>query len=249
MKRRYIGAVLALCAFLTMCGPEQTPRAGVIDVPATAATTAPTSTSTPTSTPTPAPTAAPSVVPATPTVDVASEVANDLPELVLSTENAPPTPAVGSAEPARASTPTRIIIPEIDLDLETVAVGVDPRGVPIVPKHEPGWFTGSAAPGQGTNVVFWGHVLRWQDAPALPAPFARLEELQPGASIDVVTADGERWSYRVTRQIRARPEDVHFLYPTLREQVTLVSCIGDKVIRDGTLTKEFRLITVAEPVS
>jgi hypothetical protein len=44
-----------------------------------------------------------------------------------------------------------------------------------------------------------------------------------------------------------QPEDVQFILPTKREQVTLVSCIGDKVIRDGTLTKEFRLITIAAP--
>ena len=172
----------------------------------------------------------------------------DLPDVSVSLENAHPTPVAAVRQPAPAAQPARIVIPAIDLDLATVAVGVDEQHIPIVPKHEPGWFTSSAVPGQGTNIVLWGHVLRWQDSPTVPAPFARLEELDPGAVLSVVTADGKEWSYRVTQQLRVRPHDVQLIAPTLTERVTLVSCIGDKVIQNGTLTKEFRLVTVAEPV-
>ena len=249
-------AVPALIALLTACGVEgaiapstvapnrvtATPATRVVI--ATAALPSP-QTLLPTAAPTASATAAPTVSPIA--AEPIGETSN-LGQLALSPRNAPPMPAAGVPAPATASEPVRIMIPDINLDLETLAVGLDPQQVPIVPKHEPGWFTSSAVPGQGTNIVFWGHVLRWQDSPAVAAPFARIEELKPGAAIEVRSADGKAWSYRVTQQLRARPEDVHFLYPTLTERVTLVSCIGDKVIQDGTLTKEFRLVTVAEPI-
>jgi LPXTG-site transpeptidase (sortase) family protein len=104
-------------------------------------------------------------------------------------------------------------------------------------------------PGQGSNIVFWGHVLRWLDSPAIPAPFARLHELRPGKSIIVITTAGQEHRYRVTQQVQVRPEDVEYILPTATERVTLVSCIGDKVIRQGTLSKEYRLITIAEPIA
>ena len=54
--------------------------------------------------------------------------------------------------------------------------------------------------------------------------------------------------YRVTEQIQTKPDETQLLYPTLAERLTFVSCIGDKVIQRGTLTKACRLVTIAEPV-
>jgi LPXTG-site transpeptidase (sortase) family protein len=140
-----------------------------------------------------------------------------------------------------------LIIPAIGLNLKPISVGLDKQRIPIVPKHDVGWFNGSAMPGQGSNVVLWGHVLRWKDTPKVPAPFAHLKEVQPGAEIRVVTADGATRSYRVTQRVWVRPDQVSYILPTASERLTLVSCIGDSVIREGALTKEFRLITIAEP--
>lgn len=167
---------------------------------------------------------------------------------VLVPEVAPPTPDSQPTAPLQPSQPVRLIVPQIGLDLTPMAVGLDERRVPIVPRHDVGWYTGGAYPAQGSNVVFWAHVLRWKDSPDIPAPFARIHELQPGADIIVATADGREHHYRVTEQVQVRPEDVQYIYPTTSERVTLVSCIGDKVILNGTLTKEFRLVTIAEPV-
>ena len=127
-------------------------------------------------------------------------------------------------------------------------MGLDRANVPIVPKHDVGWYQLGAMPGQGDNVVFWGHVLRWQDAPDIPAPFARVEELTPGAEINVYTANGDVFRYQVTEAVQVRPDQLEYILPTGEEQVTLVSCIGDNVIVDGTLTKEFRLVTIAKPI-
>ncbi len=192
--------------------------------PATA-TAAPTATATPPPTPTMTATAPPTVAP--------TEV--------------PPEPPTSTPVPVRASPPVRLIIPAIGLNLKPISVGLDRQRIPIVPKHDAGWFNGSAMPGQGSNIVLWGHVLRWKATPKIPAPFAHVQALQPGAEIRVVTADGVTHRYRVAQLVWVRPDQVSYILPTESERLTLVSCIGDSVIREGTLTKEFRLITIAEP--
>jgi sortase (surface protein transpeptidase) len=147
-----------------------------------------------------------------------------------------------------AARPVRLIIPAIGLDQRTVSAGLDAHQVGIVPKHDIGWYNLSARPGQNSNVVFWGHVLRWRDSPNIPAPFAHVKELGVGAAISVVTSDGRVHRYTVIRQIWVRPTQVQYILPTSSERVTLVSCIGDDVIQNGSVVnKAFRLITIAEP--
>jgi LPXTG-site transpeptidase (sortase) family protein len=149
---------------------------------------------------------------------------------------------------ASATTPSRLVIPAIGLSQPLVAVGVDRRNMPIVPKHNVGWYLGSARPGQGDNVVLWGHVLRWKDSPGVPAPFERLKYLRLGDTISVVSANGRVYRYRVSRKVLARSNEVGYILPTGAERLTLVSCYGDNVIVRGELTKTHRLITIATPV-
>lgn len=190
----------------------------------------------------------PAVAAATPT---APPTATPLPPPAeppaLEPEVAPPTPAPAPQQVSLPAQPARLIIPQIGLDLEPVPVGLDEQRVPIVPKHDVGWFNRSAMPGQGSNVVLWGHVLRWKDAPRVPAPFARVHELAPGAEIEVIIETGQAHRYRVTEQVQVRPDEVGYIKPTSGERLTLVSCIGDNVIQEGIVTKEYRLITIAEP--
>ena len=157
----------------------------------------------------------------------------------------PRTPAL---PPEALVPPRRLQIPKIDLDAPIYPVGHDERGIPIVLKHDVGWYEQSGKPGEGTNVVLWAHVLRWQDAPTIPAPFARVHELRIGDRITVSTVSGARFHYVVTYQLRLRPNQVEYLAPTPLERVVLVSCIGDNVIVEGELTKTHRLVTIAEPV-
>lgn len=161
---------------------------------------------------------------------------------------AAPLSAAGSKPQAKIAAPTRIKIAAIGLDMPTVSVGLDKRSQPIVPKHDVGWYNLSAMPGQGENIVFWGHVLRFKSAPKIPAPFARVNELKPGAIIVLTTATGEQRRYQVTKSLQVTPDQVKYILPTGKEQVTLVSCIGANVISGGSLTKKYRLITIAEPV-
>jgi sortase (surface protein transpeptidase) len=152
-----------------------------------------------------------------------------------------------SLAPASAVAPVRIVIPAINLDRKLVSVGLDRNRIPVVPDHEIGWYNLSAQPGQGENVVLWGHVLRFRATPHIPAPFARLKELAVGARLTLYTEDGSAHSYQIVDHIWATPDQVEYILPKGRELVTLVSCIGDKVISGGSLEMTHRLITVAAP--
>jgi sortase (surface protein transpeptidase) len=155
---------------------------------------------------------------------------------------------IAGPQSSHSSRPVRLRIPAINLNEVLWSVGIDKNRQGIVPKHNVGWFNLSARPGDGDNVVLWGHVLRWKDAPRVPAPFAYLHLLKPGARIEVEMSTGRIYQYRVARQVWARPAEVEFALPVGQERLTLISCIGNNVIVQGELTKEFRLITMAEPI-
>lgn len=163
--------------------------------------------------------------------------------------------AAGAAQAAPAPAqkpapgdPVRIVIPAIDLDRSLLSVGLDKRRVPVVPKHDIGWYNLSARPGRGENIVLWGHVLRFKATPKIPAPFARLKEVEVGARVTLYTADGKAHRYVVVEKVWATPDQVEYILPKGRELVTMVSCIGDKVVTGGGIEMTHRLITIAAPV-
>jgi sortase (surface protein transpeptidase) len=157
--------------------------------------------------------------------------------------------AVQPATPALAA-PARVVIDEIGLDQSVVRVGVDRSGAPIVPDHDIGWFDQSAMPGQGENIVFWGHVLRFRHTPKIPAPFARLKDLRPGARVVLYDSAGTAHAYVITQQVWATPDQVEYILPQGSERITMVSCIGSQVISGGeVIDMTHRLITIAEPES
>lgn len=162
---------------------------------------------------------------------------------------APAAPAEAQAPAPSQSIgqPTRLVIDAIGMDRSLISVGLDPNNIPIVPKHDIGWYNLSAVPGQGENVVLWGHVLRFRSTPDVPAPFARLKELQPGAQLTLYDDTGNSRAYVVTEQVWATPDQVEYILPKGKEVVTMVSCIGDKVVLDGSVEMTNRLITIAEP--
>lgn len=145
--------------------------------------------------------------------------------------------------------PQRLKIPAIGLDVPIYPVGLDSQGRPIVLRHDVAWYDRSGTPGAGTNIVLWAHVLRFKNKPKIPAPFARVHELRVGDQLMVQTSRGRQVRFVVTAQIRALPHQVEYLLPTPLERLTLISCIGANVIVDGVLTKQERLVTIAEPLS
>jgi LPXTG-site transpeptidase (sortase) family protein len=157
-------------------------------------------------------------------------------------------PVAGAPPALTLDIPARIAIPDIQIDRPVFSVGQDMQGEPIVPEHDVGWYNMSATPGQAENIVLWGHVLRFFDAPDIPAPFARLKELQVGAQVILYDRGGRAHSYRVARQVWATQDETSFIQPQGHEQLTMVSCIGTQIIVDGTVTDmSHRLITIAIP--
>jgi sortase (surface protein transpeptidase) len=157
---------------------------------------------------------------------------------------------VEPGEPVQPVTPdpVRIVAPSIGMDEPVISVGLDEFNMPIVPNHDPGWYNLSARPGQGENVVMWGHVLRFRYAPEIPAPFGRIKELTIGAPITVYTGDGVVHEYTVQEQLWVEPHQVEYILPQGTEKLTLVSCIGEYIIIDGSVENMTnRLITIAVP--
>ena len=265
--RHFRSLALLAALLLAACGVEQAaaPAAGPAAPSTIAAATAAVAAAT--ERPTVAVSAAPTAPPAAPTAQPAPTATPPMPtaQLILppttqpaaapdTSATKPPVaqPAAKPAAPPRAqasaSSPVRIVIKAIDMDQKIVSVGLDKHRVPIVPDHNVGWYNLSAMPGQGENVVLWGHVLRFRNAPKIPAPFARLKELQPGAAVVLYDKRGNAHNYVVKRQVKVTPDQVEYILPQGSELVTMVSCIGDRVIVDGEVVDEsHRLITIAAP--
>ncbi len=168
---------------------------------------------------------------------------------VLTAQNAPTSAAPASPEAtAEPGKPIRIAIEAIQLEQSVIDVGLDEKYVPIVPKHDVGWYIYSALPGQGENVVLWGHVLRFTDAPDIPAPFARLHEVAIGDTITLAISDDTEHTYVITDKIWATPDQVEYILPQGHERLTLVSCIGDQVMVNGFMDMSHRLITIGKPL-
>lgn len=225
------GNLLSACSTATdaaaLAVPSSTATATATGIPTTTPTATPTALPTTTVAPTSTPTATPTTTP-TPTPSPTATLA--------------PTP-----RPTGDRAPVRLVIPAINLDRTLYPVGLDKNNVPIVLDHEVGWYLYSAKPGQGENIVLWGHVLRFRKAPHIPAPFAEIERLAIGSEIFLYSADGSVFRYVVARKEWVTPDQVQYILPTGDERLTLVSCIGDRVIVDGNVELTHRLITIATP--
>ena len=199
----------------------------------------------PTAAPAPTRTAAPSAttVPASPTIPPPSPTPTYNPFAVLT-----PLALTPTVPPEPAAPPERIAIPKIGLDVRVLPVGVDRKGAFVVLDHDVAWYKQSGMPTQRTNIVMWAHVLRFRATPNIPAPFARVHELEIGDRITVTTAAGKRRTYVVTYQHRVRPDQVEYIAPTPLERITLISCIGARVMVAGRLSLAERLVTIGEPV-
>jgi LPXTG-site transpeptidase (sortase) family protein len=142
---------------------------------------------------------------------------------------------VSDAPPALLSSPVAVAIPKIGVQSDVVSLGVEPDGTLEAPKTGDvvGWYLQSARPGQAGNFVASGH-LDWNRQPAV---FWQLRSLQPGDQIQVVAADGQRYTYSVEwiRSVSAQTTDLDtILGPTTQRLLTLITCGGafDSITRD-----------------
>lgn len=113
------------------------------------------------------------------------------------------------------------------------------RGIrPIVAPHKVNWWQDSALPGEGSNVVLYGHSTDPQGGLPGAGVFAGLHTIQPGAVI-TVTLGGRDYGYVVSRVMvvdETEPASGKLIEPTEGEQLTLVTCFDND-----------RLIVIATP--
>ena len=132
-----------------------------------------------------------------------------------------------------ANLPTQLVIPFIGVDTPIVPVGwhtefVD--GLPTTVWDSPGYAAGflvsSAAPGQGGNLVIYGH------NNILGAIFRNLSSLKPGGEVRVINGAAS-WRYAVEsvdifQEAGASDAEklahLQYVADTSGEQVTLLSC-------------------------
>jgi hypothetical protein len=101
----------------------------------------------------------------------------------------PDKPPPGAYPVLGPSQPIRIVIPSIDVLAPVHSVGLDDRGAIATPalhlRNEAGWYQQGPTPGQYGPAIIVGHV----DTREKPAVFHRLNELRPGAKIEITRRD------------------------------------------------------------
>jgi LPXTG-site transpeptidase (sortase) family protein len=150
---------------------------------------------------------------------------------------------------ARAATgprPTRLQVASLGIDAPVLASGIDlAQGVLGVPAdiHELGWWADGASPGDPTgSIVIAGHV---DSATAGAGALFQLKNAKPGTLIQVTTADGRTWNYKVVSVATMPKADL----PTAiwsqrgRNHLVVVTCGGpfdtatrhyrDNIVRPG----------------
>ncbi|GAB3574721.1 class F sortase [Leifsonia lichenia] len=132
-----------------------------------------------------------------------------------------------SAPTVRGLAVTRVTIPSIGVDAPVELLDQDASGALLPPAQwqSAGWYRSGVVPGQVGPAVIAGHI----DSDAGPAVFARLNELQPGASVTVTLSDASVVAFTVDHSIdvskRAFPtQQVYGAVPT--PQLRLISCTG-----------------------
>jgi sortase A len=134
------------------------------------------------------------------------------PTTVPATTAPPTTPAATLPEVREGDALARLEIPRIGVDWIVVA------GVRVEDLQKgPGHYPDTPLPGQEGNVAIAGHRTTYG------APFARINELEPGDEIVVSTFTG-RFVYRMSEQWIVPPTDASVLDPSPFPVLTLTSC-------------------------
>jgi sortase A len=135
-----------------------------------------------------------------------------IPATTVSPPTVPTTPAPTVPEVHEGDALAKLEIPAIGVDWIVVA------GVRVEDLQKgPGHYPDTPLPGQEGNVAIAGHRTTYG------APFARINELEPGDEIVLSTFTG-RFVYRMSEQWIVPPTDASVLDPTPVPSLTLTSC-------------------------
>ncbi|MGI8984832.1 MAG: sortase [Acidimicrobiales bacterium] len=136
----------------------------------------------------------------------------------------PTAPPSGPRLPEPIPVPADSYAPEAVVRLGTIEIpsiglhdrlyqGVTLHNIDLGPSH----WTGSAMPGEMGNAVIAGH------RSTVTEPFRRIADLVAGDAV-ILTANGARWTYRVTGHLVVRPEDSWIADQTTAFTATLYAC-------------------------
>lgn len=106
----------------------------------------------------------------------------------------------------------RLVVPAIGLDV--IVVGSTSTADL---RRGPGWMDWTALPGPSGTVGIAGHRTTYG------APFRRLDELEPGDTIDLYSPF-RRYRYRVLRTLVVRPDQTEVLHPEEQPSLVLSAC-------------------------
>ncbi|MFP3899472.1 MAG: class E sortase [Acidimicrobiia bacterium] len=125
----------------------------------------------------------------------------------------------------------RIRMPDIGVD-KIVVEGVGLEDL----KRGPGHYPGSPLPGQPGNAAIAGHRTTYG------APFNRIDELEPGAEIELTTEQGT-FVYAVSEQLIVEPDQVEVLDDFGDDRITLTAChpeysAAQRIVVTGQLVGE-----------
>lgn len=123
--------------------------------------------------------------------------------------------------------PVRFQIDQIDVDAEIENVAKDDQGRMDVPKEpeDVAWYELGPVPGEQGNAVLAGHY----DSFSGPAVFYKLNELNVGDSVRVVTEDDEELEFEVVEIERVHIDDADsekIFGKTEGHNLNLVTCEG-----------------------
>ena len=144
----------------------------------------------------------------------------------------------GSMPAATVATPARLIIPSISLNVRIQGVGVNAQGAMAVPSGASklvGWYKNGVVPGQTGSAVIDAHVF---------AAFSKLKYLKPGADVYVITTDGTRLHFVVSKAktfaLATLSPQQQLFRSTLSADLNLITCAGS--LTSDHSTYDHRLI-------
>lgn len=106
----------------------------------------------------------------------------------------------------------RLVIPDIELDT-LVAPGVSAADL----RQGPGWIDWTGLPGPEGTCGIAGHRTTYA------APFRRLDELEPGDTIDLYSPY-RRYRYEVVQTLIVRPDETYVVESGTEPMLTLTAC-------------------------
>ena len=126
-------------------------------------------------------------------------------------------PSVSAALYLRKEVPRHVTVPSEKIDLNVVTADIK-NGIWETSQTDATYLSTSARPGEGGNVVIYGH--NWTRL------FGKLAFVKLGDTITLTTNDGKQHEYKIAKKFVVSPNQVDAVLPTDYEMLTLYTCTG-----------------------